>query len=122
MASIDGWHLPLKCPAGGLEACKEYYNLKNFYSIMVDGKYSFIRASCRYPGNSHDSTISKSTKVWEDMTDGEIIPQIGKDIGGVTVSRLLLGDSAFPFKPWLVLCLHSYKVTLIIALAGHVWL
>ena len=57
-ASIDG------CLAGGLEACKEYYNLKNFYSIilmeMADGKYRFIRASCGYPGNSHDSTIFKS--------------------------------------------------------------
>ena len=72
-ASLDGCHLPLKCLAGGLEACKEYYNLKNFYSIIVmemaDGKYRFIQASCGYPGNSHDSTIFKSTKVWEDMTD-----------------------------------------------------
>ena len=104
--AIDGCHLPLKCPAGGLEACKEYYNFKNFYSIilmgMVDAKYRFIWASCGYPGNSHDSTIFKSTKLWEDMTDGEIIPQIGKDIGGVTVSPLILGDSAFPFKPWLM--------------------
>ena len=50
-ASIDGCHLPLKCPAGGLEACKEYYNFKNFYSIilmgMVDAKYRFIWASCK---------------------------------------------------------------------------
>ena len=28
--------------------------------------------------------------------------QIGKDIGGITVSRLFLGHSAFPFKPWLM--------------------
>ena len=44
-ASIDGCHLPLKCPAGGLEACKEYYNFKNVYSIiimgMVDAKHRF---------------------------------------------------------------------------------
>ena len=104
--SIDGCHLLLKCPARGLEACKEYYNFKNFYSIismaMVDAKYHFIRASCGYPGNSYDSSIFKSTKVLEDMTDGEIIPQIGKDIGGVTVSPLILGDLAFRFKPWLM--------------------
>ncbi|XP_068757390.1 uncharacterized protein [Montipora capricornis] len=104
LASIDGYHLPLKCPAGGLEACKEYYNFKNFYSIilieMEDAKYRFIWASCKYQRNFHDSTIFKSTKVREDMTDGEIIPQIGKDIGGVTFSPLILGDLAFPFKPW----------------------
>ena len=34
-ASIDGCHLPLNCPAGGLEACKEYYNFRNCYSIIL---------------------------------------------------------------------------------------
>jgi len=84
-ASIDGCHLPLKCPAGGLEACKEYYSFKNFHSIiligMVDAKYRFTWASCGCPGNFHDCNIFKSTKLWEDMTDGEIIPQIGKILG-----------------------------------------
>lgn len=28
-ASIDGCHLPLKCPPGGLEACKKYDKFKN---------------------------------------------------------------------------------------------
>ena len=52
-ASIDGCHLLLKCPAGGLEACKEYYNFKNFYSIiltgMVDAKYRFYMGKLRIP-------------------------------------------------------------------------
>ena len=29
-ASIDGRHIPMKCPPGGQEACKEYHNFKNF--------------------------------------------------------------------------------------------
>ena len=33
-AAIDGYHAPMKCPPGGLQACKEYHNLKNFYSIV----------------------------------------------------------------------------------------
>lgn len=45
--------------------------------------------------------IPLSTNLWEAKTGGEIIPQIGKDIGGVAVSTLIVGDSAFPFKPWL---------------------
>ena len=28
-ASINGCHLPLKCPPGGLEACKKYDKFKN---------------------------------------------------------------------------------------------
>ena len=38
------------------------------------------------------------------MTGGEIIPQIGKDI---------LGDSAFPFKPWLMKPFTSAVLTTI---------
>ena len=104
--AVDGCHLPIKCPVGGMDFCKEYYNFKNFYSIilmgMVDAHYRFIWASCGYPGNSHDSTVFKSTKLWEDLTGGNIIPNIGKDVGGVTVPPLILGDSAFPSQPWLM--------------------
>ncbi|RMX59773.1 hypothetical protein pdam_00015357 [Pocillopora damicornis] len=42
--AIDGSHIPMKCPPGGLQACKEYHNFKNFYSIvlmaMVDSYYT----------------------------------------------------------------------------------
>ena len=55
-AAIDGCHIPIKCPPGGAEACKEYHNFKNFYSIvlmaMVDSSYRFIWGSCGFPGNS----------------------------------------------------------------------
>ena len=64
-AAIDGCHIPLKCPPGGLEACKEYHNFKNFYSIvlmgMVDSRYRFVWGSCGYPGNFHDTVIFRST-------------------------------------------------------------
>ena len=42
--AINGSHIPMKCPPGGLQACKEYHNFKNFYSIvlmaMVDSHYT----------------------------------------------------------------------------------
>ena len=28
-AAVDGCHIPIKCPPGGLQACKEYHNYKN---------------------------------------------------------------------------------------------
>lgn len=105
-AAIDGCHIPLKCPDGGLSACKEFHNFKNFYSIvlmgMVDAKYRFVWASCGFPGNSHDSIIFQSTQLWTDIIDGQAIPPIGKDFDGVTVPPLILGDSAFPFQTWLM--------------------
>ena len=104
-SAIDGCHIPIKCPAGGLQACKEYHNFKNFYSIvlmgMIDAIYRFIWASCGFPGNSHDSIILQSTKLWEELTQGEILPKIAQN-GGVNVPPLILGDSAFPLQTWLM--------------------
>ena len=34
-AAIDGCHIPIKCPPGGLESCKEFHNFNNFYSIVL---------------------------------------------------------------------------------------
>ena len=57
-STIDGSHLPMKCPPGCPKAMKQYYNFKNFYSIillaLVDPKYRFIWASVGAPGNTHD--------------------------------------------------------------------
>ena len=33
--AVDGCHIPVKCPKGGLESAKEYHNFKNFYSIVI---------------------------------------------------------------------------------------
>lgn len=53
-SAVDGCHIPIKCPPGGLESCKKYHNFKNFFSVvlmgMVDSKYRFVWASCGYPG------------------------------------------------------------------------
>lgn len=104
-AAIDGCHIPLKCPDGGLSACKEYHNFKNFYSVvlmgLVDAKYRFIWGSSGFPGNSHDSIIFQSTQLWRDLTERETIPPIAKDLNGTIVPPLILGDSAFPFQSWL---------------------
>ena len=103
--AIDGCHIPIKCPPGGLQSCKEYHNFKNFYSIvlmgMVDSNYRFLWASCGYPGNSHDAIIFKSTDLWARIHDG-YLPKMGKSINEVMVPPLIVGDSAFPLCTWLM--------------------
>ena len=60
-AAVDGSHLPIKCPNGGAQAMKQYFNFKGFDSIvlmaLVDAEYRFIWASVGAPGNTHDSTL-----------------------------------------------------------------
>ena len=105
-SAVDGCHIPIKCPPGGLESCKEYHNFKNFYSIvmmaLVDSKCRFIWGTCGFPGNSHDAIIFQSTQLWSDIKEGNFIPEIAAKLNGVLVPPLVVGDSAFPFQPWLM--------------------
>jgi hypothetical protein len=69
---------------------------------FVDSHYRFIWASCGLPGNSHDSIIFASTSICQSITQGNFIPEIGKNVNGIIVPPLLIGDSAFPFHTWLM--------------------
>ena len=104
--AIDGCHIPIKCPSGGLQASKEFHNFKNFYSVVlmaiVDSNYRFVWASCGFPGNSHDSIIFQSTELWSNITEKDAIPNIGQTVDKIIIYPLLLGDSAFPPQTWMM--------------------
>ena len=104
--AIDGCHIPIKCPSGGLQASKEFHNFKNFYSVVlmaiVDSNYRFVWASCGFPGNSHDSIIFQSTELWSNITEKDAIPNIGQTVDKIIIYPLLLGDSAFPLQTWMM--------------------
>ena len=69
---------------------------------MVDSKCRFIWGTCGFPGNSHDAIIFQSTQIWSDAREGKLIPQMEKNLNGVLVPPLVVGDSAFPLQPWLM--------------------
>ena len=94
-AAIDGCHIPIKCPPGGLEACKEYHNFKNFYSIALMG---LVDSHCRY---IFHAVIFRLMDLWNSIKEG-FIPMIGKIVRDVTVPPLIVGDSAFPLCSWLL--------------------
>ena len=105
-AAVDGCHNPIKCPPGGPHSCKEYHNFKNFFSVvlmaMVDAKYRFVWGSCGFPGNSHDSVILQSTRLWHMLKDGSFLPGIMNNLHETSIPPLIIGDSAFPFEEWLM--------------------
>ena len=102
-AAVDGCHIPIKCPSGGQEAAKEYHNFKNLYSIvlmgMVDAKYCFIWASAGFPGNSHDSIIFQATNLYAKIAEGKSFHNLLFEEIDIQIPPIILGDSAFPFKP-----------------------
>lgn len=102
-AAIDGCHLRLQCPIG-TAARKDYWCFKQFYSIVlmaiVDGKGRFLWACSGMPGNCHDSTLLQSTDIWQRL---KALCETAVDvIGGVTIPSMILGDNAFPFRPYLM--------------------
>lgn len=66
--AIDGCHILMKYPPGGLEPYKE----------------------------DHNFIIFKSTNLWTRIQEG-YIPKMGKTIDDITVPSLIIGGSAFPF-------------------------
>jgi len=113
--AVDGCHLPIKCPPGGSKAAKEYHNFKNFYSVVlmaiVDPKKRFVWGSVGFPGNSHDSTIFKSTKVYNKIIEDGVIPAMAQKENNINVYPMILGDGAFPFRPWLMKPFSNAKLT-----------
>ncbi|XP_046863059.1 protein ALP1-like [Xenia sp. Carnegie-2017] len=105
-AVLNGCHIPMKCPTpGGLQAFNEYHNYKNFYSIvlmaLVDANYQFVWGSCGFPGNSHDAIISQSTNLWNSIQEG-MLPSMHKHVDKLEILPLILADSAFPLRNWLM--------------------
>lgn len=63
---IDGFRLPITCPARDLESINQY---QNFYSIallaLVDTKYRFIWVVLGAPGNTYNSTYFNLLSFWK---------------------------------------------------------
>ena len=68
---------------------------------LVDSHYRFIWGSCGFPGNSHDSIIFQSTDLWISIQES-CIPEMGKVVGKLNVPPLVVADSAFPLRGWLM--------------------
>ena len=85
-------------------ARKDYFNFKNFYSIitlaMVDGSGRFLWGASGMPGNCHDSTYLRGSSLWEMMQP--LCEQATTTVSGVEVPGLILGDNAFPFRTYLM--------------------
>ena len=101
--TIDGFHLPIKCPDGGADSMKQYFNFKNFSSIvhiaLVDARYQFIWASI---GNAHDAMYFQSRNLWKHISEGDFIPEETCVVNNVNLPPIVLGDGAFPLTTWMM--------------------
>ena len=101
--AIDGSHIPIIGP--NVDRAN-YYNRKGWYSIIlqavVDDRYRFTDIMEGCPGSVHDARVFANSKLFKKGEDGTLFPNINREISGVQVPVVLLGEPAYPLLPWLM--------------------
>ena len=101
--AIDGSHIPVTSPS---EYRTDFYNRKGSYSIilqgLVDDKYRFTDIYVGWPGRVHDAHVFRKSGLFAKASSGILLPEITKDIEGVRVPLVIVGDAAYPLMPWLM--------------------
>ena len=90
LGAIDGTLVPIKGPSVDehLYVCRKGYHALNVQSV-ADADYKFINIVARWPGSSHDAFIWGNCELADELDQGQ-------------VKGWLLGDSAYPLRPWLL--------------------
>ncbi|XP_011883587.1 PREDICTED: putative nuclease HARBI1 [Vollenhovia emeryi] len=60
----------------------------------------FRNICIRHPGSTHDAAVFKDSSLYRDALN--VIPQDTRNINGVAVPYLIVGDPAYPLLPWLL--------------------
>ncbi|XP_068757488.1 uncharacterized protein [Montipora capricornis] len=112
VATIDGTHIPIKVPQHNHE---DYFNRKHFYSYVmqavVDSHGLYLSVSTGYPGSLHDAQVLRLSEIFDAAEKKNIVMEPIMDLTGTVIQPLIVGDSAYPLKTWL-LCLVKDNRTL----------
>ncbi|XP_064605835.1 putative nuclease HARBI1 [Liolophura sinensis] len=91
VSCIDGTQIAIKSPTKDehVFVCRKNYHSLNVQAT-TDARLRFTSVVSRYPGSAHDSFILKQSGIWRKYQSG--------DFDGT----IILGDSGYPLKPWLM--------------------
>ena len=103
VGAIDGSHMPILKPN---DSASDYYNRKGYYSILMQGVVDFrgvfIDVNIGWPGKVHDARVFANSSFYRKACSGTLFPNWSRQISGVSVPLLILGDPAYPLLPWLM--------------------
>lgn len=94
--ALDGTHIPVIAPVNNPT---DYYNRKGWYSVvlqgLVDHTYKFLDFDVGWPGKCHDAYVFECSRLSRKLESGTFFPPITKNIQGVDIPPLIVGDSAY---------------------------
>ena len=97
----DGFHVYVS------SKLKTFYSFKKRYTMsslgLVGYNKRFLYAAVGAPGSTHDARMLRSTRIYQQILAGEVIPNRIMNLeGGEEIPLVTGGDSAFPRHPWLL--------------------
>ncbi|XP_058980672.1 putative nuclease HARBI1 [Musca domestica] len=96
IGALDGCHIEVH---PSKEDATDYYNYKGWYSVvllaLVDARCRFIYVSCGSPGRCNDSQIFEGSSLKQQLNECSHLKEVKRNILGVEVPALIIGDSAF---------------------------
>ena len=67
----------------------------------VDYNLNFMDIATSFPGSLHDARVLRLSSIFDRAKASDIMCPV-ENINGTNVRPLLLGDSAYPLKSWLI--------------------
>ncbi|XP_068742016.1 uncharacterized protein [Montipora capricornis] len=77
---------------------------------VTDSECKFLDASAGYPGSVHDARIFRRSDLFRQISTGDIMGGT-RVINNVNVRPYLIGDTAYPLRPYLMTAYHSGRLT-----------
>ena len=105
VGAIDGKHIAIQCPDN---AGSDFINYKGFHSLILmaicDARYRFTFFDLGAYGRDGDGRVFGTSSIYRALERGELgIPPCTKlAFSDVILPHLMVGDAAFPLKPYLM--------------------
>lgn len=99
VGAVDGTHIKIQSP--GENNAEIFRNRKQFFSLNVqtvaDANLKIRNIVARWPGSSHDAHIFRNSMLYQSFENG------------MYGDSILLGDSAYPLRPYLITPLREVR-------------
>lgn len=103
VSAIDGTHIQIRALK---ENHEDYFNHKHYYSFIVQGVVdvsgAYLCVSTGFPCRMHDVRVLRLSNFWSLEEDKRILTMPCMDINGTQIQPLILANSVYPLKSWLM--------------------